>query len=393
MSGFSGWCMAVLAASGLMAGNTAHATDASVLYSFRSGRDGAAPLGGLISVGGALYGTTSASSLANPGGTVFRLNEAGQEKVLYRFKGGAHDGGGPGGMLVSKDGAFFGTTSYGGGTACDSGLGCGTVFKLTQDGHETILHKFRGGNDGEYPYSWVTDIGGTLYGTTFAGGGTGCADGAGCGTVFRVTGSGEEIVLYRFKGGPDGAYPVAGLIPVGGVLYGTTQTGGAYGMGTVFSMTLSGIETVIYAFTGGNDGAYPTAGLTDLDGVLYGVTTAGGTGTACFGGCGTVFGIAPDGAETVLHAFGHGKDGAQPWAKLIHVNGHLYGTTAKGGTNGNGTVFKIGKTGVETVLHSFHGGPDGYDPQSSLVDLNGALFGATLNGGAFGVGTVFQVQP
>ena len=393
MAGFSGWIGAAVAAFGVLAASPGYSTTTTTLYSFRSGRDGAAPLSGLINVAGMLYGTTSASSIANPGGTVFGLDAAGKEKVLYRFKGGSHDGGGPGGKLMFRDGAFYGTTSYGGGTGCNSGLGCGTVFKLTPDGHETVLHRFRGTEDGKYPYSWLISVSGALYGTTYDGGGHGCAYGGGCGTVFRLTAAGDETVLYSFKGGTDGSYPVAGLINAGGVLYGTTQTGGAHGLGTVFEITPSGIERVLYSFAGGADGAYPVAGLTALDGLLYGITNGGGTGTACFGGCGTVFSLAPDGTETVLHAFGHGKDGAQPWAKLIHVDGHLYGTTEKGGMDGNGTVFKVLKTGEETVLHSFHGGRDGYDPQSSLVELNGALYGTTLNGGSFGVGTVFKVQP
>ncbi len=393
MAGFSGLVLAGLAVVGVLASGSARASDAAILYSFKSGRDGAAPLGGLIKHDGMLYGTTSASSLANPGGTVFRLTKSGREKVLYRFRGGKHDGGGPGGHLIYRNGYFYGTTSYGGGTGCNSGLGCGTVFRLTPDGHETILHEFRGAGDGKYPYGALTAMGGVLYGTTYDGGGKSCAYGSGCGTVFQVTGSGRESVLYAFKGGTDGSYPVAGLTDAGGVLYGTTQTGGAHGLGTVFAVTQSGIETVLYSFAGGNDGANPAAGLTQMGGTLYGVTSAGGPGTGCYGGCGTVFSLSSAGTETILHAFGHGKDGAQPSAKLMPMGGRLYGTTEKGGTAGNGTVFEVKPDGRESVLHSFTGGADGYDPQTGLVEMDGALFGTTLNGGAFGVGTVFKVQP
>jgi hypothetical protein len=43
-----------------------------------------------------------------------------------------------------------------------------------------------------------------------------------------------EKVLYRFESGSDGAYPAAGLSDVKGTLYGTTAQGGN---GTVFALT------------------------------------------------------------------------------------------------------------------------------------------------------------
>jgi uncharacterized repeat protein (TIGR03803 family) len=58
--------------------------------------------------------------------------------------------------------------------------------------------------------------------------------------VFKVTMAPRpfETVLHSFQGGPsDGAYPYAGLIDVGGTLYGTTFEGGASGHGTVFKVT------------------------------------------------------------------------------------------------------------------------------------------------------------
>jgi hypothetical protein len=42
----------------------------------------------------------------------------------------------------------------------------------------------------------------------------------------------------------------------------------------------------------------------------------------------------------VLHAF-NGRDGADPWAGLVMDKaGHLYGTTAEGGTH-NGVLFEV----------------------------------------------------
>ena len=55
--------------------------------------------------------------------------------------------------------------------------------------------------------------------------------------MFKVSTSGAENVLYRFKGGKDGANPQADLTNVNGTLYGTTVAGGASGKGTVFRIS------------------------------------------------------------------------------------------------------------------------------------------------------------
>ena len=95
-----------------------------------------------------------------------------------------------------------------------------------------------------------------------------------------------ETVLYRFKDGSDGALPSAGLIfDARGALYGTTAVGGTLNRGTVFKLTPPSLglqtqwtETVLYRFKGGSDGAGPYAGLIlDARGALYGTTQAGGT--------------------------------------------------------------------------------------------------------------------
>jgi uncharacterized repeat protein (TIGR03803 family) len=56
------------------------------------------------------------------------------------------------------------------------------------------------------------------------------------GTVFKVTPSGTETVLYSFAGGTtDGAYPYGSLIQASdGSFYGLTDSGGAAGDGTFF---------------------------------------------------------------------------------------------------------------------------------------------------------------
>jgi uncharacterized repeat protein (TIGR03803 family) len=98
---------------------------------------------------------------------------------------------------------------------------------------------------------------------------------------------------------------------------------------------------VLHSFGNGTDGSKPSAGLIDVQGTLYGTTRSGGGSPSCTSGCGTVFSVTTGGTENVLHSFGDGTDGAQPFAGLVDVKGTLYGTTAQGGTYGYGTVFAL----------------------------------------------------
>ena len=54
-------------------------------------------------------------------------------------------------------------------------------------------------------------LGSNLYGTTESGGTTNAQCYVGCGTVFKVSAQGEESIIYRFKGGSDGFAPTGGF--------------------------------------------------------------------------------------------------------------------------------------------------------------------------------------
>jgi uncharacterized repeat protein (TIGR03803 family) len=316
-----------------------------------------------------------------------------------------------------RDGAgnLYGTTQNGGGSgACYRG--CGTVFKLSPTGGETVLHSFSGEDGSDLYAGLIGDAAGNLYGTTAIGGvvSTACPS-RNCGVVFKLGPTGTETVLHTFAGYPtDGANPFAALLrDAAGNLYGTTNAGGAFspcfqtlfnnGCGTVFEVSATGTETVLYSFSGGADGADPFAELIrDAAGNLYGTTVGGGPSSVCGGGCGTVFKLSPSGTETVLHTFSGGADGGAPVAGLIRdAAGNLYGTTTSGGSvnrlclgDGDtcGVVFRLSPTGTETVLHSFTRG-DGANPNAGLIaDSAGNLYGTTEFGGAYGRGVVFELS-
>jgi uncharacterized repeat protein (TIGR03803 family) len=343
------------------------------------------PSGTLVDVAGTLYGTTVYGGRGF--GTIFKLDESGNETVLHVFTGVA-DGQYPSGVVADGE-SLYGTTELGG----SAGRGGGTVFKLdTTTGEETVLYSFLGGNDGAFPVAGVIpDAAGNLYGTTLYGPRpTG-------GTVFTLDQAGNETPLYTFANAADGIYPESSLIrDAAGNLYGTTYGGGDLtcnrggGCGTVFKLDAAGNETVLYSFTG-KDGKHPTAALIqDAAGNFYGTTTAGGA----FNG-GTVFKLDAGGNETVLHSFISEVNGSDPYAGLIQdTAGNFYGTTAVGGASNCGTVYKLDTAGKLTVLHSFSGTADGANPFGGVViDGKGNLYGTAQRGGAFNNGTVFKITP
>jgi uncharacterized repeat protein (TIGR03803 family) len=399
----------------------AHGVTEKVLYSFAGGSNGSHPLDeALIAANGTLHSSTergggSACESSDGCGTVFKMSTSGAESVLYSFKG-EPDGQYAKGGVIERSGVFYGLTQEGGAYSA------GTFFKVTTSGKETVLHSFgaavSGGSDGIAPYAGLIYVQADdkFYGTTIYGGTGSCGtSGLGCGTVFSVTPSGKETVLHSFAGGDDGDFLTGSLVYNKGELYGTTQLGGGGGgslcgssdpgCGTIFSVSTSGTEKVLYSFTGGSDGAFPDAGLIDLNGTLYGMAQQGGAG--CASGCGTVFSLSASGAFKAIYAF-HGppNDGALPWGNLTNVKGVLYGATQLGGAStkctpfssitGCGVVFRVTASGTEKMLHSFKDGADGADPITTLLYLNGVLYGTTYFGGSGsctnGCGTVFSLS-
>lgn len=249
-----------------------------VLYSFEDGTDGGYPYGNLVALNGALYGTTYGGGNPTGWGVVFKVSTTGSEHVLHKFAAG-DDGAHPTAGPIVYNGVLYGTTSQGGGP---KGSGC--VYKITPAGEEHVIYGFKGGTDGQYPYGPLVELNGVLFGMTYQGGGAG-----GWGTVFKLTPDGKESVLHRFKAGSDGAHPYyGGLIAVKQTLYGATYQGGTNGWGTLFSVGTAGTEHVLYSFKGKPDGGYPYGGLAELNGTLYGTTAQGGKSNA-----GSVFKFSP----------------------------------------------------------------------------------------------------
>ena len=222
--------------------------------------------------------------------------------------------------------------------------------------------------------------------------------------------AGALKVLQSFGTGnlDEGSDLYSGLIrDPHGNLYGAAESGGTHGAGVVYELspvTGGWIETVLYNFKGGaGDGANPHATLmADSAGNLYGTTVSGGPGTACKGGCGTVYKLTPAAGrwqETVLYGFTGGADGSVPYAGVaVDSAGNLYGATIGGGASGAGAVYQLSRSSsgpwTLTALYSFGGRPDGSAPfPTLLLDAAGNLYGTTNAGGVHNLGVVYMLSP
>jgi uncharacterized repeat protein (TIGR03803 family) len=198
---------------------------------------------------------------------------------------------------------------------------------------EKIVFNFRPAT-GNFPTGVIRDAAGNLYVPTDMGGSSGRCH-LGCGNILKVSPSGQPTVLYAFtptssKIGPG----PSGLVrDAKGILYGATGGGGHHGRGSVYKLAPSGAEKTIHNFDpAAGDGDTPGPVTMDSAGNLYGTSYSGG-GTGCGGsGCGIVYSLTSSGSETVLYSFTGGTDGQFPEGTVIlDASGNIYGTTTQGG--------------------------------------------------------------
>lgn len=355
------------------------------LYNFgASTKDGIGPYSGLVmDKAGNLYGTTytGGGSTACSGGcgTVFKVTAKGKETILHAFV--STDGANPMvGLVMDSTSNLYGLTSVGGIAQA------GTAFKITAAGKFSVLHQFgRTATDGLAPSGPLTiDSAGNLYGTTY-GGGT-----VNAGTVFKLSPRGVETILHSFTYvQPEGANPIGNLIrDSSGNLYGTTTTGGVNDAGIFFSLSASNVETILYNFCSQQDcadGGQPSYIVRDTKGNFFGETFAAGI----------IYQLTPQGLETPLFSFClpggiDCADGGSGYGPLTLSNGTLYGTGNENGTNQ--VAYSMTTAGSEQDIYDFETFSNGTQPFGGMImGPGGNLFGTTYTGGAHGSGTVFEL--
>lgn len=330
--------------------------------------------------------------------------------ILYTFRGGS-DGNLPFAPLVADaKGNLYGTTSEGGGSICNGGEGCGTIFELIAPAspsgtwQEKVLYAFAGGADGSYPVGGlILDSGGNLYGTTEWGGdlnSTACGNPQyGCGVVFELSppkipgGAWTETVLYAFEGAPDGAGPETALVfDKAGNLYGTTVLGGTENAGAIFELSPNSggtwAESVIYSFMGLADGELPTSSpIFDTSGNLYGTTFS------------TVYQLVPpiSGGTWSLNTINvfNNKYAIENGGLLFDPSGDLFVALTYSGEKGNGVAFELippqsSGPWTEVTLHNFNGGSDAH-PNGLVEDASGNLYGTTQGNQNNAAGEIFKL--
>ena len=301
---------------------------------------------------------------------MFKLSLQGELTVLHYFTGG-QDGNQPIASLVeSSPGRFYGETLSGGIANSSCTLkGCGLIFSVDSTGDERTVHAFNiESGDGALPEGLTLGKDGNLYGTAGIGGAYNQ------GLVFKLTPQGAQTILFSFMDIAADGNPHPNGPPVqgsDGSLYGTTLYGGAslsgnfalceFGCGTIYKISPTGEMSIVYAFVDVANGVLPQGTLlAGNDGTLLGIASYGGNTAVCQqAGCGTVFQLTHPGAASAIYKFDQPVNGTAvqprlPSSLIQGTGGYLYGT-ADGGDFGEGIVFKISPTGIFTILHSFRG--------------------------------------
>ena len=306
--------------------------------------------------------------------------------------------------IVAVSGDIFGSTAFGG--QYDDGV----FYKLNlATGTETVLHSFGGPGDGTVPAGPPVYHAGTFYGVT-------AFDNGAVYAVDEATGS--ERVLYNFPKSILSGYHLAYSH---GLIYGTTQKGGASNLGAVYSIDpKTGTESTVYSFTGGNDGTNPVA-LTISGNTVY--VGAAGTidainlktrqeetlvdepGRNLIVSGNTIYFDTVDGPGTIdsydlatktltlLHGFTEKTDGGTPVGFAISSAGLIYGETGGGGPKKGGTLYVLDpSTGAFSVLESFSCAK-GCKPEAPPIMSDGAVIGTTYQGKFPLSGTVFSYTP
>jgi uncharacterized repeat protein (TIGR03803 family) len=311
----------------------------------------------------------------------------GDLQILHTFADLTSEGGVPeGGVTLDTRGQQYGTTFFGGQ------FGLGTIFRMNGAGQEVVLHSFNEATaDGESPTSQMAMApDGWLYGSTNVGGvhlG---------GVVYRISTRGKFELVHSFvrslEDGSEAWGPSGVIVSKSGQLWGVTQFGGYDGgQGTVFKIGKRGqLETIHKFAIDGSEGWRPVAPLVQgVDGYMYGTTSAGAGDSPN----GTIFRVNGNGKFEILHKFASTEGSGSMFPLVESADGVFIGVQSTGGTSGRGLIYRVDASGAFQILHSFgKRNVDASTPFSGLaLGADGNFYGVTRDGGPNGGGTIYQM--
>ncbi|MEO7990500.1 MAG: choice-of-anchor tandem repeat GloVer-containing protein [Chryseolinea sp.] len=348
----------------------------NALFSFNRTTSGYFPEGGLTYYNGKLYGvTTTGGQYAQ--GTLFEYDlSTHQFEKKIDFKDNV-TGGVPIGDLTIYNNKLLGIASHGG----DHNLGVLFEFDLTTE----ILHKAIDFST-ELPPGAFKLINEKLYGVATDGGTEGE------GVLFSIDPQTFEYMrLFEFDEDETGGHPFGQLMLYGNTLVGVTKSGGYSNGGVIFKYDLVSDQLhVELSFNYSPFGKRPLC-LLEVDSTFYGLTSEGGAN-----GDGVLFKLDPNTfAISNLHDFNcdscdENKD-PRTKGKLLVVDNLLYGITTKAGNDKGGELFMYDIDQESyTTLAEFNTNETGLSPMGSIAMVNGKIYGTTKRGGSENLGVLFE---
>jgi uncharacterized repeat protein (TIGR03803 family) len=376
-----------------------------------------APVGALVhATDGGLYGATvSRITYGGPEGTIFRFDPATNElRTIHTFSAPG-DGRGPVGGLVAVGGSLYGVTRYGPGSSDTAG----TIFHVVvATGEFVVDHVFTSGSPTPFatPNSPLTlGLDGFLYGTTAIGP---------LGNLYRFDPVTRAMTSLRQFSEAEGVNPGELVLGADGSLYGSSSRGGTEASGTIFRYTPStGIFQRLHSLTPSNgfDGRGPGPLVAGGDGHFYGITDAPNQGSGFPPAAGTLFRLRAGGGTftyETIRVLDRNVDGFPAQARLtLGADGLLYGfAQTKGptlagtdagaviggptGPAGTGTLFRFdpaepgppSNPTAFTVLHAF---PllTRWEPSTLVAATDGFLYGTLSAGGPTNRGATYRLNP
>ena len=300
------------------------------------------PVGELVNRGdGYFYGAARWSSSATSG-VIFRFAPGADAEVLHTFgdvvdAGVANYGGSSpdSGLQLGADGAFYGTTSYGGAHAR------GTIYRISPDGVFSVLHDIDPTVDGINAVRLIATPGGELYGIMNDLGPLGG------GTIFRVGTDGVFETVHAFEDAEN--IPPNTEVP----------PGTRFDFNSPFELVLG------------------------KDGKIYGTTGIGGPVTAVgdfrlsYGG---FFRLEDTGGVTMLGEFESIQDRV---AKLVPTADGFHANTDE-------KLLHISYAGVVTEVAQIETAETGNISLTTPVEGDDGIYGVSYRGGAEDGGFIFR---